>query len=335
MPRGVTHRRWRSGRAWLAALLACGVLQAAETDASGFRWQLPRGFSQPRVPADNVMTTAKVRLGARLFADPRLSVTGRHSCQSCHSPARAFTDGLARSRGATGAELPVNAPTLFNVAYSPSLGWKDAGVHTLEEQMRGPLFNRHPVELGLAGNEARVLSSLAADPALLPEFEAAFPGESEPLSLDNVIRAIAAFERTLLSGDSPFDRYVFAGQHQALDAAQKSGLQLFFSARAGCSACHSGINFNGPWVDAGHPDAEPAFANTGTGGRLRVPTLRNLASTGPYMHDGRFATLGEVLDHYDRLATEPAVDARLARPPLTTRERHDLLRFLEALDHAR
>ncbi len=105
------------------------------------------------MPADNPMSAAKVALGEVLFADPRLSITGQHSCQSCHSPARAFTDGLPRSRGATGEALPLNAPTLFNVAYNASLGWRDPNVRTLEQQMRGPLFNDHPRELGLAGRE--------------------------------------------------------------------------------------------------------------------------------------------------------------------------------------
>lgn len=314
----------------VAALLALAMCAGARAPAADFAWQLPRGFPEPAVPADNPMSAAKVRLGARLFADPRLSVTGRYSCQSCHAPALGFTDGLARSRGATGAMLELNAPTLLNAAYNASLGWNDAGIRTLEQQMRGPLF--HPHELGLAGREALVESQLGADAEMVRGFAAAFPGATPLVSMDNVIRAIAAYERTLFAGHSPFDRYVFGGEHDALSAAQKQGMKLFFSERTGCSACHGGINFAGPWVDREHPAAAAVFADTGTGAAVRVPTLRNLSLTAPYMHDGRFATLDEVLDHYERLAADPAADPRLRRAALTTEERAGLAAFLAALD---
>jgi cytochrome c peroxidase len=311
---------------WLVAVLAAPCL------AADFRWALPPGFPQPLVPADNPMSEAKVALGRALFSDARLSLTGEHSCQSCHDPARAFTDGRARSRGALQDELPLNAPTLLNVAYSPSLGWKDASVRTLEQQMRAPLFNEHPRELGLAGREWLVERKLAVDPDLARAFQRAFPRESRPVTMDNIIRAIAAFERTLLSADSAFDRYAFRGEHQALNAAQKRGMELFFSARAGCVACHGGINFAGPWVDAEHPRVEPVFADTGTGALVRVPSLRNLSATAPYLHDGRLATLDEVLDHYERLAVDATADPRLRRLPLTTEERDALREFLCSLD---
>jgi cytochrome c peroxidase len=319
----------------LAAVLVGLAAQPSAGIAAEFAWRLPQGFPVPVVPADNPMSEAKVALGARLFADRRLSVNGTLSCQDCHAPERAFTDGRPRSRGATGQELELNAPTLLNAAYQASLGWNDAGITSLEQQMRGPLFNRHPPELGLAGREHQVEAALAADTGLAQQFAEAFPGEAPPVSMDNVIRAIASFERTLFAGNSAFDRHVFAGEHQALDSRQKRGLQLFFSERAGCSGCHGGINFAGPWVDRDHPLAAGVFADTGTGKAVRVPTLRNLPATAPYMHDGRFATLGAVLDHYERLAADPAanssVDERLRRAPLTTEERAELESFLLAL----
>jgi cytochrome c peroxidase len=313
----------------LLAALAVSASWAAR--AGDFQWNLPPGFAVPAVPADNPMSDAKVALGRALFADTRLSISGRHSCQSCHDPARAFTDGLPRSRGAQGDTLPLNAPTLLNVAYNASYGWRDPKVRTLEQQMRGPLFNEHPRELGLAGREPVVTAALAADGRMLAAFQAAFPGDPEPVTMDNTIRAIAAFERTLIRGDSAFDRYVFQGDHAALDAAQKRGMQLFY-ARAGCAACHGGINFAGPWTDAAHPAAEPVFADVGTGAAVRVPTLRNLGATGPYLHDGRLATLDAVLDNYEKLAADPSVDPRLRRAPLTTEERAALLAFLRSLD---
>jgi len=314
-----------------AALLAWPQAQAG----SGYEWKLPRGFPEPAVPADNPMNEAKVALGQQLFADTRLSGTGEYSCQSCHAPERAFTDGLPRSRGATGETLPLNAPTLLNAAYNASLGWSDARVRTFEQQMRGPLFNEHPVELGLGGHEAELERVLSVDAALVAAFGAAFPGEARPLTIDNTIRAIAAYLRTLLSASSPFDRYVFAGDHDALDPAQKRGMELFFSARSGCSACHAGINFANAWIDREHTSATPVFADTGTGQFVRVPTLRNLALTAPYMHDGRFATLDAVLDHYERLAVDPGADARLRRAQLTTVERRELAEFLLSLNDAR
>jgi len=311
----------------IAGLAMCG----AASHAADFTWNLPRGFPQPAVPADNPMSEAKVALGARLFADPRLSSTGRFSCQSCHAPERAFTDGLPRSRGAEGAELPLNAPTILNAAYNPALGWNDAGVQTLEQQMRGPLFNQHPAELGLAGREADIVATFAADPAMRRDFAAAFPGESPGVTMDNIIRAIAAFERTQFAGDSDFDRHVFGGDHEALGPRQKRGMELFFSARSGCSGCHGGINFAGEWVDREHLRARAQYVDAGTGQAVRVPTLRNVARTAPYLHDGRLGTLAEVLDHYEKLAADPASDARLRRAALTTEERADLLGFLESL----
>jgi len=312
---------------WSVAAIACARAAGVEE----YRWNLPRGFPQPVVPADNPMSVAKVALGARLFADRRLSITGNYACESCHSPKHAFTDGLPRSRGATLETLPLNAPTLLNAAYNASLGWRDSGITTLEQQMRGPLFNEHPRELGLAGEERNVERKLRGDPAMVDAFAAAFPGEPAPVTMDNVIRAIAAYERTLLTAAAPFDRYVFAGDHAALDATQKRGMEIFFSARGGCAGCHGGINFAGEWVDRDHPQAKATFADTGTGETVRVPTLRNLAATAPYMHDGRFATLDAVLDHYERLATDPAADARLRRAPLTTEERGALQAFLLSL----
>jgi cytochrome c peroxidase len=320
-------------RVRLALLLA--LLAGTASAAAPYTWRLPRGFPEPAVPAGNPMSAAKVALGEKLFADPRLSMTGQYSCRSCHAPQQAFTDGRARSLGATGSVLALNAPTLLNAAYSPSLGWNDRGVTSLEQQMRGPLFNQHPPELGLAGREAAVEQSLAGDAGLATQFAAAFPGDVPAVTMENVIRAIAAFERTLFAGGSAFDRYVFGGDHAALDAQQKRGMELFFSPRAGCGACHGGINFAGPWVDATQPEAKAVFADTGTGASVRVPTLRNLAITGPYMHDGRFASLDAVLDHYERLAGDPAADPRLRRAPLTTEERAGLVAFLQSLNDSR
>jgi len=286
------------------------------------------------------MSDARVGLGQRLFFEPRLSVTGGYSCASCHDPARAFSDGRSRALGARGEPLPHNALALVNVAYNIAFGWSQPGVRSLEAQMLQPLLNEHPLELGLKGRESAVTAGLAADPAYAAAFAAAFAGEpGEAVSFDHLVKAIAAFERTLISGDSPFDRYVFGGERDALSAAAKRGMALFFSARVGCAGCHSGINFSGNWRDEKGATGRASFAHDGTGARaMRVPTLRNVALTAPYMHDGRFASLGQVLEHYSGLGEKAArgliLDRRLPRAPLSAAERAELILFLDSLTDA-
>jgi cytochrome c peroxidase len=315
-------------------VLAAAGAQTPATAA--YVWQLPRGFPVPAVPADNPMSDAKVALGARLFFDPQLSVTGAYSCASCHDPQRSFADDKPRAIGATGGELPHNALALVNVAYNVSFGWDTPGVRSLETQMLTPLLNEHPVELGVRGREQALCARLAADPGYAAAFAAAFPAAAPPVSFDTLVKAIAAFERTLISGGSAFDAYVFAGEQAALSAEAKTGMALFFSARVGCAGCHSGFNFAGNWRDAQGATGAPSFARDGTSAQaLRVPTLRNVALTAPYMHDGRFATLAQVLEHYSGLALRPGgaarIDRRLPRGPLSDAERASLTAFLESL----
>jgi cytochrome c peroxidase len=291
------------------------------------------------------MSEAKVALGRRLFFEPRLSVNGRYSCASCHDPSRSFSDGRTLAVGSTGETLPHNALALVNVAYNVSFGWTDRRASSLEAQMLKPLLGRHPIELGLAGLEARVCEALATDPQYAAAFVAAFPPEpgtrqrvDGPVTFDHVVKAIAAFERTLISGSSPFDRYVFGGEHGALSEEAKRGMALFFSPSVGCAQCHSGFNFAGNWRDAQGTTGRASFANNGTSMHpVRVPTLRNIALTAPYMHDGRFATLAQVLEHYSELggaAQKPGgahPDRRLPQRPLAAGERTALIAFLESL----
>jgi cytochrome c peroxidase len=189
------------------------------------------------------------------------------------------------------------------------------------------------VELGLAGREATVTADLAADPSYVTAFAAAFPADDKPVTLNHAIQAIAAFERTLISGNSAFDRYVFQADHAALSESAKRGMALFFSRQVGCSSCHSGFNFTGTWRDDQGDTGKPAFANNGTSAEpMRVPTLRNVALTAPYMHDGRFPTLESVLDHYFSLGKRTIrYDARLPRAPLDMQQRADLIAFLTSL----
>lgn len=313
-----------------ALTLAAAVLAAAggASDESGhssdsparFEWQLPHGFPEPWVPADNPMTEAKVTLGRALFYDPRLSIDGEMSCATCHQQERAFTDGRARAVGATGEIHPRSSMSLANVGYNLTLTWADPRLERLEEQLLTPLFGHEPVEMGLRHSRP-LLDTLAADwwTALL--FREAFPGEKEPVTLDNLAKAIAAFERTLISGDSPFDRFFYQDQSDALSPAAQRGMRLFFSRRLGCAECHGRFTFSGPIRHVGSKNLAKIFHNTGlynldgdgaypdSGiqrwtrepgdmGHFRAPTLRNIARTAPYMHDGSISTLEEVIGHY-------------------------------------
>jgi cytochrome c peroxidase len=247
--------------------------------------------------------------------------------------------------------------SLTNVAYNPAFTWSSDRVRSLESQMLQPLFNEHPVEMGLKKDGAPAVGALAADPGYGAQFAAAFPGSVEPLSMQHIVEAIASFERTLISGRSPFDRYVFDDDRAALSESAKRGMALFYSARVGCAQCHSGINFSGAIVYEGFEQARALFANTGLYdldgrgaypssdrglievtrrdadmGKFKVPTLRNVALTAPYMHDGSLPTLDAVLDHYVRGGHKNALQDRRVRPFILSQpERVDLLEFLASL----
>ena len=320
-----------------AALSGVAGLAVSEFAAasSPYEWKLPAGFPKPQVPPDNPMSQAKVDLGKRLFFDARLSITGRYACASCHRPELAFTDGRGRAIGATGETLAHHSMSLVNVAYAVSFGWTDAGFDSLESQMRRPLFNRHPVEIGLSGREATLMRELTADSVIHAAFVRAFPASANPVTLRHLIQSIASYERTLLFARSAFDRYIFDDDGAALTASAKRGMALFFGPRLGCAQCHFGVNLAGPAAVVGKPRPVPLFADTGTQGRFKVPGLRNVALTSPYMHDGRFANLEEVVDHYEHLERDRApgetLDPQLRTFRLEGDEKHDLIDFLGAL----
>lgn len=311
------------------------------------------------------MTVEKVELGRLLFHDPRLSGNGTLACADCHRPELAFTDGRARAVGAEGDEHPRSAMSLMNVAYNASLGWDDPSLTRLEDQAIVPLMNRHPVEMGMSGRESEVLQRLRDDPVVRQQFQRGFPEDEEPVTLSNVVQSLATYQRTLISGDSAYDRWAYSAQTEALSWSARNGARLFFSGRLNCFRCHSGFNLSGPVVYAGSQPEEPRFHDTGlvdkhagstkaelnTGvhritdreedrGRFRAPTLRNIAVTAPYMHDGRFSTLGEVIDHYaagisSRSDSQGSMDPILSGFELTDEEQRDLVAFLESLTDAR
>lgn len=336
------------------AVAACVAL-AVE---SAYQWRLPSWAPRPLVPADNPMSAAKVELGRLLFYDRRLSANGSFSCATCHQQARAFTDGVPLAVGVTGAKHPRNSMSLANAAYNPVLTWADPVTHALEKQALTPMFGTAPVEMGLAGREEMITRLLRDDRRYARLFRAAFPREAQPGSLDNLTRAIAAFERTLLSFDSPYDRYRYGGKANAINASAKRGETLFFSERMKCFHCHGGINFTDTVSHERLERPEIAFHNTGlynldgkgaypadntglmaaTGkaadmGRFRAPTLRNVAVTAPYMHDGSIATLSEVLDHYAKggRAANPLHSEFIQGFAISAQEKRDLIAFLESL----
>jgi cytochrome c peroxidase len=323
---------------------------------------------RPAVPEDNPMSLVKVELGRRLFYDPRLSVNGTTSCASCHRQALAFTDGRPVSIGATGERHPRNAMSLVNSAYASRLTWANDLLNRLEDQALVPMFNEHPVEMGLAGTEGLLVELLQSDPIYAASIREAFPGDAEPHSVLNIVRALSTFVRSIVSFDSAYDAFL-AGERAALGPAAKRGMDLFFSERLECFHCLGGYNFTDSSTHANASVASVGYHNTAlyniggdgsyppdntglavmTGerrdmGRFKAPSLRNIALTAPYMHDGSIATLDEVLDHYARggreIADGPfAGDGRrspyksefLAGFELSGDERRDVLAFLESL----
>jgi cytochrome c peroxidase len=321
------------------------------------------------VPQDNPMSPEKVVLGRALFFDERLSGNGTMSCASCHDRTKGFADGKTKPSGSTGQLLPRNAMGLANVAYFPLLTWGNPTLKSLEEQALVPMFGELPVELGITGAEETVIGRLREDPASRAAFAAAFPEDGEPITFPNIVKAIASFERTLISGGSPYDRYTYGGAPDALSDAAKRGMDLFFSERLECYHCHSGMNFTTAFRSAATAIEEMDFHNTGLynlgpdgayapggeglfeftanpadKGKFRVPSLRNVALTGPYMHDGSVATLAEVIDHYaagGRIIVEGPFAGDGTKNPnksplvkgfsITPEEKADVLSFLESL----
>ena len=355
----------------LVALLLLGAATWWWLQDRGYDWSLDPSLPLPAVPADNPMSAVKVELGRWLFHDTRLSVNGSMSCASCHIQALAFTDGKPRSIGATGELHPRSAMTLVNAAYASRLTWANQLLERIEDQMLTPMFGEEPVEMGMAGKEDRIVELLRNDGRYAELVPLAFPDDEDPYSILNSIRAIAAFVRTIISYDSPYDRYL-RGNEAALTPSALRGMDLFFSERLECFHCHGGFNFTDSTTHANSNVDRVGYHNTGlyntddngayppdntglydmTGqrrdmGRFKAPTLRNVAVTAPYMHDGSIATLDEVIDHYQRggrLIEEGAYAGDGRYSPfksefvrgfeLSAAERSDLLAFLHALTDA-
>lgn len=282
-------------------------------------------------PADNPQTDAKVRLGQQLYFDPRLSADGTVSCASCHDPKAGWADPRRFSVGVGGATGGRNAPTVLNTGYNPIQFW-DGRAPTLEAQAVGPIQN--PVEMKMT--MAACIACIEGIPGYVAQFKDVFgTGPTE----QTIGKAIAAFERTVVSKDSPFDRYM-AGDKKAMSASAVRGMKVF-NGRGHCSPCHSGPNFTdnkfhnlGVGMSAAKPDVG-RYAETHNMrdyGAFKTPTLRSVALTAPYMHDGSVATLEEVIEVYDRGGEpNPHLDPLMVPLRLTRGEKQDLVEFLKAL----
>ncbi|MEM1023160.1 MAG: MbnH family di-heme enzyme [Myxococcota bacterium] len=349
-------------------LVACDEALEASESESGH--QVPLGFPGLRWPEDNPFSPDKAELGRRLFYDVQLSGNGTQSCASCHRQDLAFSDGRKLPVGSTGEKHPRNSPSLTNAGYNATLTWANPLLQSLEHQILIPMFSEEPVELGIVGASVEgVLNRLRKDPVYPDLFAAAFPERRAPIDYPQIVDALATFVRTLVSGNSPFDRFVYGENPAALSPSAQRGLELFFSERLECHHCHGGFNFSEASVHADSVFDAALFHNTGlydidglgsypapntgvhevTGrpgdmGKFRAPTLRNVAVTGPYMHDGSVETLEAVIRIYEaggrnveqgRWAGDgrfnPLKSGFVPGFDLTAEERRDLLSFLESL----
>lgn len=295
---------------------------------------LLREFPAPNTPDDNPTTREKVELGHLLFFDPVLSQDNDTACATCHQPDLGFSDGLETAVGHDGTVLTRNTPTLWNVTYVVNLFW-DGRLQSLEAQAELPLT--HPNEMGVS-DTAALEAELRAIPEYVTLFDRAFGGGETAVSLSNIENALAAFQRTLITNNSPFDQYA-GGNFNALTAQQRRGLAIFRSGATRCFECHTAPTFaTDTFRVVGVPDEDPgraAISSDGLPGAFKVPTLRNIALTAPYMHNGQFATLEEVVDFYAEGGGHPFdkenIDPFVNGFDLTAQEKEDLITFLYAL----
>ncbi|BDV35569.1 MbnH family di-heme enzyme [Methylocystis iwaonis] len=352
----------------LLGFAAASFAMAEPAKQTGWKWDLPNYVPPPRVPADNPMSEEKFQLGRRLFYDKRLSGNGTISCSSCHLQERAFTDGRVVSVGSTGENTPRNAPSIINSGWHGTLTWANPALVTLERQMTNPLMGERPIEMGVNdSNKNEILARFRADPDYRKWFKEAFPDKIDPISLETIVKAISAFERGVVSFNSRYDQYL-QGKLKLTEAEQR-GHDLYFGEKAECHHCHGSVNFNDQFVHVKTREAETPFHNTGLYdidgkggyplpnrglfditsdpddmGKFRAPSLRNIAVTGPYMHDGTVATLEDVIEIYSKGGRKiekgpnagdgqasPLKSGLIVKIDLTPQEKADLVAFLKTL----
>jgi cytochrome c peroxidase len=326
----------------LAALGACQHSENSATEKAdaGYKLAAPLGLDLQSasfsVPKDNPLTEEKIKLGKRLYFEKALSLDSTLSCASCHVPEKGFADPNRFSVGVNGKQGGRQAPTIINRAFSRAQFW-DGRAASLEAQALGPMMN--PVEMAHP-NINSVIGRLEKDPGYVAAFKRAFPAEGGAISDMTISRAIASFERTVMSGNSPYDRFTQGGDKNAMSASAQRGYQLFLS-KANCASCHLGINFTdesyhnlGVGATAKKPDPG-RYAITkldGHQGAFKTPTLREIANTAPYMSDGSLKTLEEVVEFYDKGCQNNKWLSPKVKPlNLTEQEKKDLVEFMKAL----
>jgi cytochrome c peroxidase len=331
-----------AGGVWLSRQGEPEMLPAAMPVGAPVEIAAPLGLPPVPIPADNPLTAETIALGRRLYYDPVLSVDNSVSCASCHHPDFGFSDGQKFSEGVEGKTGNRNSPTVFNAAYFTTQFW-DGRSPSLEDQAEGPVQN--PVEMAhtLEGVERR----LRADASYRKAFRKAFG--SDEITYEMVEKAIASFERTVVSGNSPFDRYFYGGEEDALSESAKRGLEVFRNPQKGnCVVCHTigekyalftdnkfhnlgvGVDTRGEFADVGRFEVTKTEADKGA---FKTPSLRNVALTAPYLHDGSLKTLKDAIDFYIGGGnSNPHLDKDIhALDFLSGQEREDLLEFLNSL----
>lgn len=317
----------------LLALASCASKDAQPPAPAGIGaadpWMRPAAVP---FPADNAPNAARVALGRDLFFDTRLSGSSMISCATCHNPALGWSDGQPTAVGDGAKRLGRKTPTVLNTAYQPLQMW-DGRMKSLEDQALGPIGSTAEMNMPLD----RMVEHLRAIPGYAPMFEQAYPGEG--VTQGTVAKAIASFERTVVSTTSPFDRWR-RGDEQAVDASAKRGFALF-QGKARCTLCHQGFNF----TDNGYhnigirslsgAEDDGRFAHRKLKvlkGAFKTPTLRDVELTAPYMHNGIYRTLEEVVDHYDRGGdVKDNLSPNIQPLGLTAEEKHDLVAFMKSL----
>lgn len=310
----------------LAALIASSAGIASAQDAAP---KVPAGLPAVAWPKDNQPSADKISLGMQLYFDPRLSKDNMVSCASCHDPAKGFSNGERFATGVGGAKGGRSAPSVINSAYYAQQFW-DGRAATLEEQALGPIQN--PIEMAMTLDA--VVAKLNKIDGYKSQFQKVFGTDVNSAGIG---KAIAAYERTVLSGNAPYDKFK-AGEPHALSKKAADGMKLFFG-KARCSACHTGPSFmdNGYHnIGIGMTGKEPDVGRealsklAGDRGAFKTPTLREIAKTGPYMHDGSLKTLEEVVEHYNKggIANE-WLDEELVPLNLTADEKDAVVVFMK------
>ncbi len=354
------------GRIWISLLFLIIVAWVGPFWAG----EVPLGLPPIPIPADNPQSPEKIALGKRLFEDKRFSGDGTISCATCHDPTKAFTDGEPTADGINNLRGTRNSPTVINAAYYEAQFW-DGRRSSLEEQAKDPFLN--PIEHGLTSHE-QILETIRRDGSYPAQFRSVFGIEPRNITIDHVVKAIASFERTIISGDSPFDRYLYGDDKTAMSESAIRGLEIYRT-KGRCQDCHTIGQTNATFTDN-------KFHNLGVGfkriearvmqiasafrkakqegrdidrsvlgdkeiselgrfvitlrpsdiGQFKTPTLRNVAVTAPYMHDGSLQTLEEVVELYNKGGEKnPFLDSGIRPLNLTDQEKADLVAFMKSL----